>query len=98
MPTFYSYYKLNVKLTNIPQIWYNACMEAKMRDKYTVPEVTSMLFRKGCQVQTLIGKTISVPQGAKAERAGGIGNRTWGRIDFLCNYHGFSWHFMDACS
>ncbi len=52
---------------------------------YTIDEAKSALSKKRCTIQ---GKTIFVPP--KGED---IGNGTWGKIDFLCNHHGYIWTF-----
>jgi hypothetical protein len=52
---------------------------------YSIDEAKSALSKKRCTIQ---GKTIFVPP--KGED---IGNGTWGKIDFLCNHHGYIWTF-----
>ena len=55
-----------------------------MSKGYTISKVESDLGQKKIGIT---GKTITIPNDPD------IGNKTWGKIDFLCNFHGYNWTF-----
>lgn len=65
------------------------------RKNYQVDEVLRGLARKhdvkvfGNSIQVLNGKNSSFP------KLGDLGNKSWGKIDFLKNYCGFKLFFVD---
>ena len=61
-----------------------------MARKHNVDEVTRSLSRKkDCKVN-IAAKTIQILKSTASGHSGDLGNGSWGKVDFLVNYGGFT--------
>lgn len=58
--------------------------------KYDETKVIKSLSEKKCVVDTKL-KVIQVPRGV-------LGNGSWGKVDYLCHYCGYTQSWLDAKS
>ena len=61
-----------------------------MSKKYDEASVIRALTAKKCQINS-VNKIVSVPRGV-------LGNGSWGKVDYLCHYCGYTQTFIDNSS
>jgi len=66
------------------------------KQRYTEDEVLKALSKKHDVNVNSTTKTIQVLNGKnkKFPKANDLGNKSWGKIDFLCNYREYNWFFV----